>query len=41
VATAGNIYYGLWYPIWVSIMTVIIGTFLVHETRHTKIHTEH
>jgi MFS family permease len=41
VATAGNIYYGLWYPIWVAIMTVIIGTFLVHETRHTKIHTEH
>jgi len=40
VATAGNIYYGLWYPIWVSIMTVIIGTFFVHETRHTKIHSE-
>ena len=41
VAAAGNIYYGLWYPIWVSIMTVIIGTFFVHETRHTKIHSEH
>ncbi len=40
VATAGNIYYGLWYPIWVSVMTVIIGTFFIHETRHTKIHTE-
>jgi MFS family permease len=40
VATAGNIYYGLWYPIWVAIMTVIIGTFFVHETRHTKIHSE-
>ncbi len=40
VATAGNIYYGLWYPIWVSVMTVIVGTFFVHETRHTKIHSE-
>jgi len=40
VATAGNIYYGLWYPIWVSIMTVIVGALFVRETRHTRIHTE-
>src|SRR5215475_12188827 len=41
VATAGNIYYGLWYPIWVAIMTFVIGTFMVRETRHVQIHTEH
>ena len=41
VAWSGNIYYGLWYPIWVSVMTFIIGMFLVHETRHVQIHTEH
>src|SRR5207245_10602104 len=31
VAWSGNIYYGLWYPIWVSIMTFVIGTFMVRE----------
>src|SRR5256712_10609571 len=41
VAWSGNIYYGLWYPIWVSIMTFVIGTFMVRETRHVQIHTEH
>ena len=41
VAWSGNIYYGLWYPIWVSIMTFVIGVFMVRETRHVQIHTEH
>ena len=41
VAWSGNIYYGLWYPIWVAIMTFVIGTFMVRETRHVQIHTEH
>jgi hypothetical protein len=41
VAKAGNIYYGLWYPIVVSVMTFVIGTLFVHETRHVKIHEEH
>jgi MFS family permease len=40
VAAAGNIYQGLWYPIVVSIMTVIIGAAFVHETKHVKIHEE-
>src|SRR5216684_868625 len=40
VAWSGNIYYGLWYPIWVSIMTFVIGVFMVRETRHVKIHEE-
>ena len=41
VAWSGNIYYGLWYPIIVSLMTFFIGVPLVHETRHIRIHEEH
>ena len=41
VAWSGNIYYGLWYPIVVALLTVVIGVPLVHETRHVKIHDEH
>ena len=41
VAWSGNIYYGLWYPIIVALLTVVIGVPLVHETRHVKIHDEH
>ena len=40
VAKAGNIYYGLWYPIVVAIMTVIIGGLFVHETKDHKIHID-
>jgi hypothetical protein len=38
VAAAGNIYYGLWYPIVVSVMTFIIGTLFVRETKDHRIH---
>ncbi len=41
VARVGNIYAGLWYPIIVSLMTVVIGWIFVQETRHIKIHEEH
>src|SRR5262245_41609457 len=41
VAAAGNIYSGLWYPIIVALMTVVIGGLFVRETRHIKIHDEH
>ena len=41
VATSGNIYSGLWYPIIVAVMTFLIGFPLVHETRHVRIHSEH
>ena len=41
VAWSGNIYYGLWYPIVVALLTVVIGLPLVHETRHVRIHDEH
>jgi hypothetical protein len=38
VAATGDIYYGLWYPISVAIMTLIIGTLFLKETRHRDIH---
>ena len=38
VAASGNIYYGLWYPIWVSVMTVIVGALFLRETKDVKIH---
>jgi len=37
VAKAGNIYSGLWYPIIVSIMTVVIGALFVREPKHVQI----
>jgi MFS family permease len=33
VATSGSIYAGLWYPIIVAAMTVVIGAILLHDTR--------
>jgi MFS family permease len=41
VAKAGNIYYGLWYPIIVALATFLIGALFLHETRHVRIHEEH
>ncbi|MBB5684565.1 MFS transporter [Sphingobium boeckii] len=32
VAATGNIYYGLWYPIGIAALTVVIGLFLLPET---------
>jgi MFS family permease len=40
VAWSGNIYYGLWYPIWVSVMTVIVGILFLRETKNRSIHGE-
>ncbi|HUJ27468.1 MAG TPA: MFS transporter [Myxococcales bacterium] len=40
VAAAGSIYYGLWYPIIVSVITVVIGVFFLHETKGVKIRDE-
>jgi MFS family permease len=39
VAATGDIYYGLWYPIIVSIITVIVGGLFLKETRHRDITT--
>jgi MFS family permease len=38
VAATGDIYYGLWYPIVVAIMTVVIGGLFLKETRHRDIY---
>src|SRR5262249_2464129 len=38
VAWSGDIYYGLWYPIIVSVMTLVIGALFVRETKHHTIH---
>jgi hypothetical protein len=37
VAAYGNIYVGLWYPIVVSIMTVIIGAIFLRDTKNVDI----
>jgi hypothetical protein len=39
VAAYGNIYVGLWYPIAVAVMTVIVGTIFLRETREVDINT--
>jgi MFS family permease len=33
VAATGDIYYGLWYPIVVALMTVVVGVLFLRETR--------
>jgi MFS family permease len=38
VAFKGDIYYGLWYPIIVALITVVIGTLFVKETRDNDIY---
>ena len=37
VASHGDIYYGLWYPIVVALMTLAIGTLFLRETRGTSL----
>jgi MFS family permease len=39
VAATGDIYYGLWYPIVVSVMSVIVGAIFLSETRTRDIRT--
>jgi len=38
VAQNGNIYYGLWYPIIIAAMTLVIGTLFVRETKDIDIY---
>src|SRR6202008_3192832 len=38
VAATGNIYYGLWYPIVIAVMTAILGIFFMPETKDRDIH---
>jgi len=37
VAATGNLYYGLWYPIGVALMTLVIGTLFLRETKDVDI----
>jgi MFS family permease len=37
VATSGNIYNGLWYPIIVSVMSFVIGSLFIRETKDVDI----
>ncbi len=39
VAATGDIYYGLWYPIVVAVMTLIIGSIFLRETKDRDIRT--
>lgn len=39
VASTGNIYSGLWYPILVAVMTAVVGTLFLRDTRHIDIET--
>ena len=38
VAFKGDIYYGLWYPIIIALVTVVVGTLFVGETRDNDIY---
>lgn len=38
VAATGDIYYGLWYPIVIAVLTAILGTFFLPETKDREIH---
>lgn len=40
VAASGDIYNGLWYPIIVSVMTLIVGSLFLHETKDVKFHED-
>jgi hypothetical protein len=37
VAASGNIYFGLWYPIGVALMTFVVGLLLIPETKDRDI----
>ena len=40
VAASGNVYYGLWYPIVVAVITLVIGTLFLRETKGRNIEEE-
>jgi len=37
VAATGDIYYGLWYPIVIALMTFVIGTLFLRDTKDVDI----
>ena len=40
VAATGDIYYGLWYPIAIAAMSLVIGTLFVRDTLGTNLHAK-
>ena len=40
VAATGDIYYGLWYPIAVAVMTLVIGVLFLRDTKGRDIHQD-
>jgi len=40
IAQTGDVYFGLWYPIVIALATVVIGTFMVPETKDRDIFEE-
>lgn len=40
VAASGDIYYGLWYPILVALMTLVLGTLFLKETKNHKVRVD-
>jgi len=40
VAATGDIYFGLWYPIVVAVMTAVIGTLFLRETKDVDLHAD-
>ena len=39
-AAAGDIYYGLWYPIVIAAMSLVIGMMFVRDTLGTNLHAK-
>ncbi len=40
IAQTGDVYYGLWYPVVIALMTVVIGTFFIPETKDRDLFAE-
>jgi hypothetical protein len=38
VAATGNIYYGLWYPVVVALVTVVVGALFVRDRKDVDLH---
>jgi MFS family permease len=39
-ASAGDIYYGLWYPIIIACMSLVIGVLFLRETKNNDVHAD-
>src|SRR6478752_1896387 len=40
VAAKGDIYYGLWYPIIVALITAVVGFLFLYETKNVDLHAD-